>query len=180
LNGRVLVVVVLVAALCLLGLAIRVLARRRRDEIRSIDQYHERLDTLHVESHDRGGSVRVMHGDEPSAAVLSPERPRLSPDAVHVDVSLSPLRPERHGRHDREWALGRMQPRARVDTATTLVVTIVVTVLVAIALVGYLIQRGRDDSSTPPPTVTTTTVGSAVSQAHDLRTVNVAWRVGGA
>lgn len=134
----------------------RVVQRRRRDEIRSIHHYHERLDTLHVEPHDRGGSVRVV--DEVPAPVehAPPDRPRLDPDAARLEPwSPTPTARERRRRHDRTWAIERMQPRARVDTGTLLVVSIVVAVLVAMAFAGYLIQRGR--GAAPATTSTSTT-----------------------
>jgi hypothetical protein len=153
--GDVVVAVALSAALVVVLVGIRVLQRRRRDEIRSVHHYHDRLDTLHVEPHDRGGSVRLVDGVPAPDEHAPPDRPRLDPDAAHLAPwSPAPAAPERPRRHDRNWALGRMQSRARVDTGTFLIVSIVVAVLAAIALAGYLIQRGR---GSPPPTTTTST-----------------------
>jgi hypothetical protein len=151
------VVVVLIVVLIAALVAIRVLQRRRRDEIRSIHHYHDRLDSLHVEQHDRGGSVRVVQGEFSPPQVSAPDRPRLDPEAAHIDTA-GPYASdaELRRRHDRDWAIERMQPRARVDTATILIVAVVAAVLVAIALAGYLIQRGR--GSLPTTTSTTTTL----------------------
>ena len=127
-----LIAAALVAALVVVLIGLRVLLRRRRDEIRSIHHYHDRLDTLHVEPHDRGGSVRVVEGMSEPVEHATPDRPRLDPGAARLAPwSPAPAAPERPRRHDRTWALGRMQPRARVDTGTILVVSIVVAELAA-------------------------------------------------
>ncbi len=147
-------ILAVLAAIVVVLAGARLVQRRRRDEIRSIHHYHDRLDTLHVEPHDRGGSVRVVRGphvpDEPAA----PGRPRLDPSSAHLDTSPGALPAEARGRHDRDWALERMQPRARVDTATILIVATVVVVLIGIALVGYAIQHGRGTTSTTSTTTT--------------------------
>ena len=143
-----LVGVSLALACVVVALGARAIRRRRRDEIRSIHHYHERLDTLHVEQHDRGGSVRVV--DEVPAPVehLDPDRPRLDPDAARLAPWDPTAPPEERGRHDRNWALGRMQSHARVDTGTVLIVAIVVVILGAIALAGYAIQRAHGSTTT--------------------------------
>jgi hypothetical protein len=151
LNGRVLVGVSIVLALLVVAVGARAIVKRRRDEIRSIHHYHDRLDTLHVEQHDRGGSVRVVHDPPPPAVHADPERPRLDPTAAHL-APWDPSAPseEPHGRHDRTWALDRMQSHARIDTGTVVIVAIVVGTLVAIAIAGYLIQRDRSTPTTTP------------------------------
>ena len=151
--------VVLAIVTVLLGA--RVVRRRRRDEIRSIGHYHERLDTLHVRASDRGGSVRFVDEEPPPPPRADPDRPRLDPESARLEPWAPPPTPRaRRHRHDQQWAMRRMQPRARIDTGTILVVAIVVAVLVAIALAGYLIQRGRGtaptSTSTTAPTTTTT------------------------
>jgi preprotein translocase subunit SecG len=164
---------VLAAAFVVVLVALRVLQRRRRDEIRSIQHYHERLDTLHVEPHDRGGSVRVVDSMPVPDEHPVPDRPRVDPAAAHLQP-WSPTAPaeERQRRHGRTWALGRMQPRTRVDTGTLLVVLVVVAVLVAIALAGYLIQRGR--GSTPPPTTTSSTTSTTTAATTSAPTSSAA------
>lgn len=146
-----LVGVSLALALVVVVVGARAIRRRRRDEIRSIHHYHERLDTLHVEPHDRGGSVRVV--DEAPAPVehLDPDRPRLDPDAARLAPWDPTAPPQERGRHDRTWALDRMQSHARIDTGTVVIVAIVVSVLIAIALAGYAIQRGRVTTTTTTP-----------------------------
>jgi hypothetical protein len=146
--------VAVLAAVVVVLVGAKLVQRRRRDEIRSIHHYHDRLDTLHVEPHDRGGSVRVVRGAPAAPESPTPDRPRLDPSSAHVDTSLRALPAEARSRHDRIWALERMQPRARVDTATILIVATVVVVLIAIALAGYAIQHRR---GTTPTTSTTTT-----------------------
>jgi hypothetical protein len=168
LNGRVLVGAALAAAFVVVVVGLRVLQRRRRDEIRSIQHYHERLDTLHVEPHDRGGSVHVVDAVSVPDEHGAPDRPRLDPQAAHLEPwSPTPPAEEHQRRHGRTWALGRMQPRTRVDTGTLLVVLVVVAVLVAIALAGYLIQRGR--GSTPPPTTTSSTTSTTTAATTSIR-----------
>jgi hypothetical protein len=151
----VLVGVSLALACVVVALGARAIRRRRRDEIRSIHHYHERLDTLHVEQHDRGGSVRVVEDVPAPVEHLDPDRPRLDPDAARLAPWDPTAPPQEPGRHDRTWALDRMQSRARIDTGTVLIVAIVVVILVAIALAGYAIQRARGS------TTTTTTVRAA-------------------
>lgn len=150
--------VVLVVAVVVGLVAARALRRRRRDEIRSVHHYHDRLDTLHVEPHDRGGSVRVV----PESAVLAPgegpSRPRVELEWPRRDEGATTRDLEGQNRHGRAWALSRMQPRARVDTATLLIVTVVLAALVALGLAGYLL---RLEQSSP---TTTTTV--APGQRH--------------
>jgi hypothetical protein len=104
--------------------------------------------------HDRGGSVRVVDEPPPASELTAPDRPRLDPSSAHLDTSLRALPAEPRMRHDRDWALERMQPRARVDTATILIVATVIVVLIAIALAGYAIEHRR---GTTPSTSTTTT-----------------------
>jgi hypothetical protein len=147
----VLVGVSLALACIVVALGFRAIRRRRRDVIRSVDHYHERLDTLHVEQHDRGGSVRVVDGAPACDEHPDPDRPRLDPQAARLASWDPTAPPQEQGRHDRTWALERMQSHARVDMGTVLIVAIVTIVLVAIAFAGYLIQRGRDS-----PTTTTT------------------------
>jgi hypothetical protein len=142
------------AAIVVVLVGAKMVQRRRRDEIRSIHHYHDRLDTLHVEPSDRGGSVRVVREPLLEDAPTTPERPRLDPASAHLDTTPQSLPAEARTRHDRNWALERMQPRARVDTATILIVATVIVALIAIALVGYAIQHRRDTSTT---TTTTTT-----------------------
>jgi len=162
-------VIALVVALVVSLVAVRVLHRRRRDEIRSIEHYHDRLDTLHVEPHDRGGSVRLVRGEVTTRTLHEPDRPRLDPDAANLDTAATAGRADaRRGRHDREWALDRMQPRARVDTATTLIVAIVIAALIAIALAGYLIQRGRGSTATSTSTTTTTIRPTSYQPLHTV------------
>ncbi|HUD68800.1 MAG TPA: hypothetical protein VMQ40_01035 [Acidimicrobiales bacterium] len=142
------------AAIVVVLAGARLLQRRRRDEIRSIHHYHDRLDTLHVEPHDRGGSVRVVRGPQVPGEPAAPGRPRLDPSSAHLDTSPGALPAEPRTRHDRDWALERMQPRAHVDMATILIVATVIVVLVAIALVGYAIQHGRATTSTTSTSTT--------------------------
>jgi hypothetical protein len=144
----VLVGVSLALACVVVALGARAIRRRRRDEIRSIHHYHERLDTLHVEQHDRGGSVRVVDDAPAPTEHLDPDRPRLDPDAAHLAPWDPTAPPQERSRHDRTWALDRMQSRARIDTGTVLIVAIVVVILVAIALAGYAIQRARGSTTT--------------------------------
>jgi hypothetical protein len=143
----------------------RALQRRRADEIRSIHHYHERLDTLHIEQHDRGGSVRLVDGELVAHEVMTPTRPRLDPATARLDdttsVGSSDVGVVPPGRHGREWALGRSEPRARIDTATILVVIAVVAGLLVLGIAGYLIQHDRGTSTT------TTTVAPS---AHALST----------
>jgi hypothetical protein len=171
LNGAVLVgvaVVVAVLAALVVGRAVR---KRRRDEIRSVGHYHERLDTLHVAPQDRGGSVRFVEDTAPPEVHADPDRPRLDPESAHLEPwAPPPTQRQRRHRHDQQWAMRRMQPRARVDTGTLLVVAIVAAVLVAIALAGYLIQRGRGTATTttttlPQASTTTTTPPSSLTAA---------------
>jgi hypothetical protein len=157
-------------ALVVVVLALRVAARRRRDEIRSVHHYHDRLDTLHVEPHDRGGSVRVVEEVVEPEPHDPPSRPRLDEDAAQLAPWSPPPKPrERHHRHDERWALQRMETRARVDTGTILVVAIVVAVLVAIALAGYLVERRStvttttSSSGSTSTTTTTTTPGTTTT-----------------
>ena len=158
-------VAILLAALAVV--ALRTVRRRRRDEIRSVHHYHDRLDTLHVEPHDRGGSVRVVH-EAPVQVAHDPERPRLDPDAANLAPwSPTPAERERRRRHDRSWALERMQPRARIDTGTIVVISIVVAVLAGIAFAGYLIQHRRGGA----PTTTTSSRPSAAATARESSAV---------
>jgi hypothetical protein len=147
--------VAVLAAIVVVLTGAKLVQRRRRDEIRSIHSYHDRLDTLHVEPHDRGGSVRLVRGQLSHDAPSAPGRPRLDPESAHVDSTPGALPAEPRSRHDRRWALERMQPRARVDTATILIVLTVIVVLVGIALAGYAIQHDR--GATTSTTTTTTT-----------------------
>lgn len=140
------VAIVLACLVVLVGA--RAIRRRRRDEIRSIDHYHDRLDSLHVEPHDRGGSVRVVDEVPPPVEHASPERPRLDPASAHLAPWDPASPPEQAGRHDRTWALDRMQSHARIDTGTVVIVVIVVVILAAIAFAGYAIERGRSGPST--------------------------------
>jgi hypothetical protein len=162
LNGKVLVGVSVALACVVVALGARAIRRRRRDVVRSVHHYHERLDTLHVEQHDRGGSVRVVDGVPVPDEHHDPDRPRLDPAAAHLAPWDPTAPPQERGRHDRTWALERMQPHARVDTGTVLIVAIVVVVLVAIAFAGYMIQRGRDSPTT------TTTVHAALETSPPL------------
>ena len=133
-----LVGVSLALALLVVAVGARAIRKRRRDEIRSIHHYHERLDTLHVEPHDRGGSVRVVRrGAGPHASTWIPTARGSIPEAARLAPWDPAGPPEEPGRHDRTWALERMQPHARVDTGTVLIVAVVVGILVAIALAGY-------------------------------------------
>jgi hypothetical protein len=154
----VLLAVIVALAVVAIGIGIaRIAGKRRRDEIRSIHHYHDRLETLHVAPQDRGGSVRLVH-DEVSASRPEPDRPRLDPDAVHFDDLDAPVRKdEARARHGQDWALERMQPRARLDTSGVIIVIVVLIVLVAFAVAGYLIQHGRGDTTTTVSTTTTTT-----------------------
>jgi hypothetical protein len=103
-----------------------------------------------------------VHGEPEAHPSDAPHRPKLDPEAANLDTAGPFATPrERRRRHDRDWAIDRMQPRARVDTATVIVVAVVVLVLVAIALAGYLIQHGR--GSTPTTTTTTTLHRTATS-----------------
>jgi len=155
-------VAILLAAFAVVVL--RTVRRRRRDEIRSVHHYHDRLDTLHVEPHDRGGSVRVVH-EAPVQVAHDPERPRLDPDAANLAPwEPTPAEHERRRRHDRSWALERMQPRTRIDTTTIVVISIVVAVLAAIAFAGYLIQHRHG-----APTTTTTTTSRPSAAAASAR-----------
>ncbi len=168
-------VVIAVVATC--GLTVQVTRRRQRDEIRSVGHYHERLDTLHVDAQDRGGSVRLVPEVRTTAPPHEPSRPRLDPDAAHLDTSApAPLPAERPRRHDRAWALSRMQPRARVDTATVVLVVLVVIALLGIGVVGYLIHRGRTPST--PRALTVTSVSgvatSSLGVGDDVVRVTVA------
>ena len=95
-----------------------------------------------------------MRGSPAAHNPPDPDRPRLDPSAAHVDTSLHALPSEARTRHDRDWALERMQPRAHVDTATILIVATVIVVLIAIALAGYAIQHGRGASSSTSTTTT--------------------------
>ncbi|HEY8080599.1 MAG TPA: hypothetical protein VIE15_00810 [Acidimicrobiales bacterium] len=105
-----------------------------------------------------------MHGEPEAHAVDAPNRPKLDPDAAHLDTAAAyASQVERRRRHDRDWAIERMQPRARVDTATVVVITVVVIVLVAIAVAGYLIQHGRGSAPTTTTTTTTTTTHRATT-----------------
>jgi hypothetical protein len=160
--------VAVLAAIIVVLVGAKMVQRRRRDEIRSIHHYHDRLDTLHVEPSDRGGSVRVVREPHAEDAPTTPERPRLDPASAHLDTTPQPLPAEAPARHDRSWALERMQARARVDTATILIVATVIVALIAIALVGYAIQHRRGTSTTttttkPAPTGTQTTAHVAHS-----------------
>jgi hypothetical protein len=155
----VLVGVALALACVVTVIAGRVILRRRRDEIRSVHHYHERLDTLHVEPHDRGGSVRVVEDVAVPAEHPDPDRPRLDPEAARLAPWDPAGPPPERGRHDRTWALERMQPHARVDTGTVVIVAIVVAILVAIAAAGYVIQRGRSTPTTTTPAHATTPAG---------------------
>jgi flagellar basal body-associated protein FliL len=151
------VIVVLAVVAVVVGVA-RIAGQRRRDEIRSIHHYHDRLETLHVAPQDRGGSVRLVR-DDLSPSRPEPDRPRLDPDAVHFDDLDAPVRrDDARARHGQDWALERMQPRARLDTSGVIIVVVVLVVLVAFALVGYLIQRGRGTTTTTVASTTTTTV----------------------
>ncbi len=140
------VAIVLACLVVLVGA--RAIRRRRRDEIRSIDHYHVRLDTLHVEPHDRGGSVRVVDEVPPPVEHASPERPRLDPASAHLAPWDPAMPPEQAGRHDRSWALGRSQSHSRIDMGTVVIVVIVVVILAAIAFAGYAIERGRAGATT--------------------------------
>jgi hypothetical protein len=145
------------ALVLLVGLATaaaRAIRRRQRDEIRSIGHYHERLDTLHVEPLDRGGSVRVVDAvDLDPEPHREPGRPRLDADVARLGVAplADPVAPSE--RRVRQWALGRTQPRARVDTATMLIVASVVAVMVALGVVGYVL--GHDRTTSLPVRTTT-------------------------
>ena len=144
--------VAVLAAVVVVLVGAKLVQRRRRDEIRSIHHYHDRLDTLHVEPHDRGGSVRVVRGAPAAPESPTPDRPRLDPSSAHVDTSLRALPAEARSRHDRIWALERMQPRARVDTATILIVATVVFFAVVIPLT-HLLKRLNllpDEKAAPP------------------------------
>jgi hypothetical protein len=154
----VLIGVAIALAIIVVFIGFRLVQRRRRDEIRSIHHYHDRLDTLHVEQHDRGGSVHLVADETAPEAHPAPDRPRLDPEAAHLDPwAPAPAPQEEPRRHDRTWALERMEPKARIDTGTIVIISIVVAVLVAIALVGYQIQRERDKTSSPTTSTTTTT-----------------------
>lgn len=122
--------------------------RRQRDELRSIGSYHERLDTLHVEVTDRGGSVRLVEQAEAPAARAAPGRPRVTPWSIPLGRAAVPLEPEPPRRHDRRWALGRSQPRHRIDTQTVVIALLTVLIVGALALVGVLIEHHHP--STPP------------------------------
>jgi hypothetical protein len=150
LNGPVLIGVSIALACLVVLVGARAIRRRRRDEIRSVDHYHVRLDTLHVEPHDRGGSVRVVDEVPPPIEHVDPERPRLDPASANLAPWDPSTPPEQSARHDRTWALDRMQTRSRVDTVTVVIVAIVVAVLAAIAFAGYLIERGRTTPTTTP------------------------------
>jgi hypothetical protein len=139
---------VLFVALLVVLVATRALRRRQRDEIRSVHHYHDRLDTLHVEPHDRGGSVRVVAEPAVTAPPELPGRPRVQFDASMLGVEPVPTTIEPPRRHGRTWALNRMQPRARVDTATLLIVTIVLAALVALAIAGYLLRTDQGSTTT--------------------------------
>ncbi len=152
-----LVALVLVAAVGTLTVAVRVIGRRRADELHTVQRYHDRLSTLHVAAQDRGGSVKVVEGQPVPGAVHEPGRPRLDPSAANLDLTPAPLPAARPRRHGRDWALGRMQPRARIDTVTVVIIAVVVAVLVAIGVVGWAIHRGH------PPTTTRT--GHAIAPA---------------
>lgn len=126
----------------------RALSRRRRDELRSTSAYRTRLDTLHVAPKDRGGSVRLVDTEPSPGSSGAPERPRL--ESVPSRLGAAPDRAEREPdrRHGRRWALSRSEPRARIDTATMLVVAAVAAAIVALGLVGLLIEHDRD-ATTP-------------------------------
>lgn len=169
-NGRVVTVALIALVVVVASVVVARTARRRhRDEIRSIHHYHDRLDVLHVEQHDKGGAVRVVDGDPVVATRVAPHRPRLDPDAVHIDGATRDVGSTAPRlRHDREWALDRMEPKARVDTPTFAVALAVVAALVVIAVVGYLIQhdRGRATTrhtATTTRPATTTTVASSIT-----------------
>jgi hypothetical protein len=130
------------------GAAARALRRRQRDEIRSVHHYHDRLDTLHVEPHDRGGSVRVVAEVEVASPHAEPGRPRVQLDDSAIGGTSPPAEPEDRSRHGRTWALSRTQPRAMVDTTTLLIVTIVLAALVALALAGYLLRTDGGSTTT--------------------------------
>ena len=126
--------------------------RRRRDEIRSIHHYHDRLDTLHVEPHDRGGSVRVVDGapaprEHPSPTARGSTRRRRASRRGTPRAAARGARPPRPrpGRSS-----GCSHTRASTP-APSLIVAIVVAVLVAIALAGYVIQRGAGTPTTTTP-----------------------------
>jgi hypothetical protein len=160
LNWPVLLVAIVlacVAAMCAVSAA-RIWRRRRADEIRSIQGYHHRLDSLHVDIHDRGGSVKLVAGEPPPTSTANPSRPRLDPASAKLEFVVSGdaerVPRDQEVRHGRDWALGRSQPRARVENATVLVVAAGVAGLLVIGIVGYRIQRDR--ASTPAATTTTT------------------------
>jgi hypothetical protein len=157
----------LLAAVLATIVAVRAMRRRQRDEIRSVGHYHERLDTLHVDSQDRGGSVRVVADLTPPPEHEAPGRPRLDPSAAQLPEWSPPARPRARRRyHDQDWAMRRMQPRARIDTGTLLVVGIVVGVLVAVALAGYLLQHARSTTTTTTTTTTSSTTTTTVPAAR--------------
>lgn len=158
--------VAVLAAIVVVLAGAKLLQRRRRDEIRSIHHYHDRLDTLHVEPHDRGGSVRLVRGPQRVDEPTVPGRPRLDPSSAHLDTSPQALPADARMRHDRDWAIERMQPRARVDTATILIVATVIVVLMAIALAGYAIEHRRDTTSSTSTTTTRPVTTSAQRPAY--------------
>jgi hypothetical protein len=165
LNVPVLAGAVIFVAIFIGGAAARALRRRQRDEIRSVHHYHDRLDTLHVEPHDRGGSVRVVAETELAPSHAEPGRPRVQLDGTTIGSPAVPTSSEDRTRHGRTWALGRMQPRARVDTATLLIVTIVLAALVALAVAGYLLRTdgGSTTTTTLAPSGHDQTSGLVVS-----------------
>jgi hypothetical protein len=143
--GLAIVLILAVGFTTAVGRAIR---RRQRDELRSIGHYHERLDMLHVESHDRGGAVRVVDAvDAPIASHREPGKPRLTPHVAKLGTPPEVDTVAPRERQVRQWALGRTQPRARVDTASMLIVASVVVVLVALGVVGYVLGHDRTASS---------------------------------
>ena len=147
-------VVVAVIAVILLAGALSSLVRRwrrhQRDELRSIGSYHDRLDSLHVGAADRGGSVRLVAGDESPPARPAPGRPRVTPWSVPLGRAPVPAPTEVARRRGRRWALGRSEPRHRLDTQALVIVVVTAIMVGVLAIVGMILQDHH--APTPLPT----------------------------
>jgi hypothetical protein len=161
----VLILIVVVAAIVLVGFGLR-LRKLRRDDLRGRSaKIDRRLLTPPPSPYATSKGFRLLDGAAGESAPSAPPRPRLEPDHEYVfsDAQLPPYDMGNLARlrHDEHWALSRSARRSRFSSVAMRLLVIVGVIVLALALTTfYVMHHGPTKGSGP---TTTTTIASTTT-----------------